>query len=56
LRPLLTPENRILLDRFTALRRQPLLRRARSFAALGLHRQSPVGQVSLWLALLLGRV
>lgn len=52
----LTPENRALLDRLEALRRKPFLARVRDFAALGLYRQSRIGQSALWLAVLNGKI
>ena len=52
----LTDDNRAALARFAALRGLPLVARVRAFAALGLYRQSPLGQAALWLAVLLGRI
>ena len=51
----LAAENRVLLDRFAAMRGKPLMSRLAEFAALGLYRQGRPGQIALWLAVLLGK-
>ncbi|MGD9916418.1 MAG: glycosyltransferase family 2 protein [Paenirhodobacter sp.] len=53
---LLTPEARQLLDAFEALRKAPPLERLRRIRNLGLYRQGLRGQISLYLAALLGRL
>lgn len=52
----LTPENRLVLAQFAALRRASLPRRVRQFAGLGLYRQTGTGQGLLWLQMALGRI
>jgi glycosyltransferase involved in cell wall biosynthesis len=52
----LTPQNRDLLDGFAALRGQPIAARLRGLAALHLYRQGRLGQIALWLALVLRRL
>ena len=55
-RDCLTPDNRALLDAFARMRGAPAPRRIRSFARLGLYRQTRLTQAALWAAVLLGRI
>ena len=52
----LTPESRALLDGFAAMRRAPPARRLRAHRALGLYRQTRVGDAALAAAVALGRI
>lgn len=54
--PLLTPENRTLLDALEALEAQIGLTRLRALRGLGLRRQGRVGDLAFGLAAMLGRV
>lgn len=51
----LTPDNAALLDALRALRRRPLLPRARAFARTGIHRDGAVGRIGMWASVLTGR-
>jgi len=55
-RDLLTPDNAILLDRFSKGRTQGLPARVAALRQLGLYRQRPLGTLGFWGAALLGRI
>lgn len=52
----LTPENRAVIAGFAAVQRAGVARRLQLFARLGLYRRGVLGNLSLWLGVLLGRV
>lgn len=52
----LTDENRALVAAFADLRRAPLIERLQGMRRLGLYRQSRAAQITLWLALVLGKL
>lgn len=53
---LLTPQTRRILDDFQGARRGSFVSRLRSLAASGVYRQSPFGDLALYLAVLVGRL
>jgi glycosyltransferase involved in cell wall biosynthesis len=54
--PLLTPDNREILDRFRGLRASRPAARLRELAQTGLHRQTRCGNAALWMAAALGKI
>jgi glycosyltransferase involved in cell wall biosynthesis len=52
----LTPENIEILRGFAELRRAPFLRRLLLFHRLRLYRQTTIGTIAIWLAVVLGRI
>ena len=48
----LTPENAELLEQFARLRTESFWKRLKGFARMGLYRQSPTGNLTLWVAIL----
>ena len=54
--PLLTPAARAQVERLRRGRRQPFLGRLAAAPRLGLYRQTRGGTLTLWLALLAGRL
>ena len=56
LEPRLTPENRALFHAFTAARRASLPERLRLLQRTGVHRQTAIGNLGLWLAAVFGRM
>ncbi|MGE0281738.1 MAG: glycosyltransferase family 2 protein [Rhizobiaceae bacterium] len=55
-RNLVSPQNLALIDEFDRMRQQPLLRRLSTLRRLGLHRQTRLGQLSLYAACALNRL
>ena len=53
---LLTPENRLLLERLVDFRQEALMSRIRILSDLGLYRQTLVGQITMAAAVLTGRL
>jgi len=53
---MLTAENRALLEGFAQVRTKPLPARLIGFFRLGLYRQTRLGHLAMWVALLLRRM
>jgi glycosyltransferase involved in cell wall biosynthesis len=55
-RPMMSARNRIVYDEFSKLRQCSFLGRMYAFSQTGIHRKSLVGNLGLWLAIILGKL